>query len=81
MKNHQTAIETLKSLGDFEDPCGLAAEVQVETLMIELRQSALDNPNQSFRLSEEGPEQTIVEILADLDNEQAAIDALRQALD
>lgn len=80
MKSHQKAMDDLKSLGDFDDPSGPAASLQAETLMEELRQSALENPSQTFRISESGPEQTIAEILADLDKDRAGIDALKRAL-
>ncbi|MEA3044372.1 MAG: hypothetical protein QOH47_2210 [Sphingomonadales bacterium] len=49
--------------------------------MAEMRQHALDNPDATYRLSEDGPEQTIVEILAEIDAEAAGVAALRAALE
>jgi len=74
------ALELLRSLGDFGDPTGPAARLQTETLEAEMRRLALEDPDTKYRMTVDGPEQTIAEILAELDAEKAGIAALRAAL-
>lgn len=75
------ALPLLRSLDNFSDPVGPSAQLETERLMKEMRRLAKENPNTTFRLTEDGPEQTIVEIMAELDAESAFISALRTALD
>jgi hypothetical protein len=81
MADEFKALELLRSLGDFGDPTGPAARVQTDTLMIEMRRLALEDPDTRYRITEDGPEQTIAEILAELDAEDAAITAMKSALE
>lgn len=75
-----SALELLRSLGDFGDPLGAAARLQVDSLLKDLRRHATEHPEMKYRLTVDGPEQTIAEILADLDEDDAAIVALKAAL-
>lgn len=81
MPRQLKGMDLLRSLGDFSDPVGPAARVQTDALMQEMRELALNNPEATYRISEDGPEQTITEILAELDAEDAAIEAMRAALE
>lgn len=77
MPDRFKALELLRSLADFDDPMGPAASLQ---MMEELRQEALAGSQIRYRLTEEGPEQTAVEILAEIEADRLAVAALRGAL-
>ena len=79
-KSIQRIVDLLKSLDNFSDPHGPAAELQTEQLMRWLRKKAIDDPFTKYRMTENGPEQTAAEILAEIEADQAAIAALRNAL-
>ena len=78
---NQRTVDFLKSLENFDDPIGPAARLQTDRLMRELRKAAIENPITTYRMTEDGPEQTPAEILAELDADEAFIEALRKALD
>jgi hypothetical protein len=80
MSDEFKGLELLRSLGDFDDPTGLAARVQVETMVEEMRREALLNPGATYRTNEDGPERTIKEILEGCDAEDRMIAALKEAL-
>ena len=80
MEKNFSAMERLKSLGDFSDPTGPAVEVQISSLEQELRSHAIESPDSKFRLTEGGPEQTIAEIFAELDEEDRIIAELRNTV-
>jgi hypothetical protein len=81
MKEKYSAMDRLKSLGDFSDPTGLAAQVQSSCLEQEIRRMANESPDLKFRMTEDGPEQTAAEILVELDEEERMIAALREAVE
>jgi hypothetical protein len=73
------ALELLRELGDFSDPTGPAARLQIETLSEKLQHFAEEHPEVTFRLTEDGPEQTAAEILAEFEAEDRALAALKEA--
>jgi hypothetical protein len=78
-KRNQKAVDLLKSLDNFDDPVGPAAQLQSERLTHELRKAAAEDTRTKYRLNEDGSEQTAAEILAELEADAAAIAALRKA--
>lgn len=79
MADRFRSLEMLRSLGDFDDPMGPAVRLQVETLLEEMRRDAVSNPTATYRLSEEGPELTVSEILAQFEAEDRMIAVIKQA--
>jgi hypothetical protein len=80
-----TAELSSPSLARFADPDGEAAKAQTESLEHDVRMDAAEETSgaadqQTYRLSEEGPEQTLEQILAEIDADEAAVDALRGCL-
>lgn len=67
---------------DFDDPGGAAAEAQIASIEHDLRAFADDQdaPNLSIRLAEEGDERSITDVLAEWDEDAAAIEAIRGCL-
>lgn len=81
MTEGNKAMELLRSLGDFDDPTGPATRIQIETLEAKMRRYGAENPDATFRIHEDGPEQTTAEILEELDAEEAMISTLKKALE
>ncbi|HYD15715.1 MAG TPA: hypothetical protein VEA77_04885 [Hyphomicrobium sp.] len=79
MAEEFTALQLLRELGDFSDPTGPAARLQTETLIEELRRFSEEHPKATFRITEDGPEQTAAEILAEFEAEDQALAALKEA--
>ncbi|MEA3052945.1 MAG: hypothetical protein QOG72_1848 [Sphingomonadales bacterium] len=79
MAEEFTALRLLRELGDFSDPTGPAARLQTETLAEELRRFAEEHPEATFRITEDGSEQTAAEILAEFEAENKALAALKEA--
>ena len=80
MADRFAAQGLLQSLRDFSDPAGAASSVQIDSLLNELRPTDAVNSDQKFRLTEDGPEVTLAEMLAAFEVEEREIEALRQAL-
>ena len=74
----EEVIKALQTLGDLDNT--EAARVQIDTLMREALEADAANPGQTFRMTVDGPEQTLAEILAEFEKDEDELRAIRAAL-
>lgn len=67
------------ALERFAEPGGEGAKAQVESVEHDIRLDAA-NDDRAYRVTDDGPERTLLDILDDLDAEQSGVDALRACL-
>lgn len=64
----------------FSDPTGPEAQAQAESLYHDMKVLAETDPAATFRVSDDGEERTLLDILAELDEDKAALAAVRGCL-
>ena len=79
MMDRNAVIDQLRSLGDFDDPAGLAVTVQTDALEQEIRAWLKDDPDAMMYVDADGPPRRIADVRAECDADIAAVEALARA--